>query len=194
MAVAATRKLPGLDTLKPARQGQLDRLCGIYAIINAMELALYPTQRLMPSQRKQLFDHAIALLAKSKRLELVMQEGMNERLWMKLRDGLICAGTAFGAPKMEISHLPQPHAEIGLRELLRWIERQIDHGHPVLLVMWGAYDHYTVVAGVTPTKLLLFDSFGFQHVSRSSLAIRTLRATGRHKISRRSVSAIVVQT
>ena len=46
------RKLPGLDTLKPARQGQLDRLCGIYAIINAMELALYPTQRLMPSQRK----------------------------------------------------------------------------------------------------------------------------------------------
>ncbi|MES2496406.1 MAG: hypothetical protein V4618_09840 [Pseudomonadota bacterium] len=53
---AAVRKLPGLDILKPAQQGRLDRFCGLYAIINAIDLALYPRGQLMPSQRQKLFD------------------------------------------------------------------------------------------------------------------------------------------
>jgi hypothetical protein len=192
MVAGGIRKLPGLDQLQPAQQGQLDRFCGIYAIINAIELALYPAHRLMPAQRKQLYDHGIGVLAEAKRLEGVALDGMNERLWIKLRDALVRAVGGSGAPKLQISSLPQPHAEIGLHELLRWIQRHIDEGCPVMLPLWGVYDHFTVVAGITSTKLLLFDSLGFQHVALSSLAIRTPRATARHRITRRSVSSLAV--
>jgi len=194
MGAEVIRQLPAMGRLKPAKQGLHDRLCGLYSIINAIDLVMPPEAQLLPSQRKRLFDDGIAFLARKGVLERVTRSGMNERLWMALRYALIATETGQGAPKLEISTLPTPLTQIGLRELLRWTERQIEQGSPVMLPLWGAYDHYTVVGGTTPTKLLLFDSYGFQHVARESLVIRTPRSEGRHRISRRGVAAIMVRT
>lgn len=189
----AIRTLPGMAILRPNQQGRLDRLCGIYSIINGIELAIFP-ERLMPAQRKALFDEGIAFLARSKRLETVAQEGMSERLWIRLRDALLAAVSASSGQTLQAMPLPPPHADIGIRELLSWTKRNIVQGRPVLLGLWGVYDHFTVVGGISAKNLLLYDSFGFQHVLLSSLAVRTPRTTARHKISRTGVAAIVVQT
>ncbi|WP_016746575.1 hypothetical protein [Rhizorhabdus wittichii] len=53
-------------------------------------------------------------------------------------------------------------------EIFAWIELSIAAGKPVLIRLKKGVNHFTVVAGVTPTRLLLFDSCGHRFVKRAS--------------------------
>jgi hypothetical protein len=191
MAGGGSRRLAGAIEPKPLRQGSLSRLCGLYAIINAIVVATHGTRPLKPQQRQWLYDQGIIFLSRRSRLETVMLEGMNERLWMRLRDHLLTELAKSGGPRLRAFPLVQLRSRIKLEQLLDTIAGSIDEGAPVLVVMWGAYDHFTVVVGHTPTNLLLFDSYGFRWVARRSIGLRRPRSVSRHQITCRSIAAIV---
>jgi hypothetical protein len=184
--------LPGLKELMPAQQGSLDRLCGLYAIINAFELALYPAYRLTELQRGRLFDLGLKFVTAMRRLEPSQRHGMTERQWLKLQDAMIDIFWEISGVRLRIDRLPEPRSKVDMPELISWIGKRLDQGRPVLLILWGTYDHFTVVGGISKRSLLLFDSFGYRRVALSSLAIRKPRSKGRHRISRRPVSSLAL--
>ncbi|WP_420137931.1 hypothetical protein [Sphingomonas sp.] len=193
MAQQREISVPGYGALKPLQQGALDRLCGLYCIINAVALAAYPLQPLQPRQRRLLFDEGIRFLGRRRRLELASLDGMNERLWMHLRDHLLTTlGPIGGAQSKAVSIYPRGRPDC-VDSALAGLFKTIDAGAPVLTLLWGVYNHWTVVAGYTPSKLLLFDSGGLQWVNIRSIGLRHPRHKGRHKLTWRSSAGIVFE-
>ena len=189
---ADTQVLPGFKELQPAWQGSLDRLCGLYAIINAFDLALYPVQRLTEVQRGRLFDLGLKFVVSMQRLEPNHRQGLNERQWLRLQDVMVDIFAEMSGIRLHIERLPEPRSKVDKSMLISWIGKRLEKGRPVLLILWGAYDHFTVVGGISKRNLLLFDSNGYRRVALSSLAVRKPRSKGRHRISRRPVSSVVL--
>jgi hypothetical protein len=49
--------------------------------------------------------------------------------------------------------------------------RAIDANKAVLCALYGPHDHYTVIAGYTPSRWLLHDSSGLRWIERAATAI-----------------------
>ncbi|WP_310498008.1 hypothetical protein [Sandarakinorhabdus sp.] len=94
--------------------------------------------------------------------------------------------------------------EISLRRLFRTkdavsgqqlratIERNIRKGVPVLIELAGAYQHYTVVAGISEKRVILFDSCGYRWIAWRSCWANSDPAQGRHQIPHYSVSVFKI--
>ena len=61
--------------LKPFRQGRLDGLCGIYSVVNAARLAIWPAQLLTRESCRDLFGLLAAELAHRAKLLDVLTGG-----------------------------------------------------------------------------------------------------------------------
>ena len=70
------------------------------------------------------------------------------------------------------------------------IRQAIRNAHPVVLTIWGAYNHATVIAGYTHDRLWLFDSSGFQSIMLRSVGLHYSRSDQRHQIVRQSAAAL----
>jgi hypothetical protein len=153
--------------LRPYRQGELDGLCGLYAGINAVRLALRNGDtRLGIDDWQALFT---AMLAAAED-----------------RTGAYAA-TAFGIGtkslvamlKVARQHLSDEHGialtvrRVGRRGerlpfeamLARLIELAAAPHSAVILSLCGHLDHWSVLKRVTATSLELFDSYGFIRVA-----------------------------
>lgn len=184
--------LPGFKDLQPAWQGSLDRLCGLYSIINAFELALYPVHRVTEVERGRVFDLGLKFVVSMRRLEPSDRHGMTERQWLRLQEVMVEIFWEVVGFRLRIDRLPEPRAKIDKPELLAWIGKRLDQGRPVLMILWGAYDHFTVVGGISERNLLLFDSFGYRRIALSSLVVRKPRTKGRHRVSRKPISSVAL--
>lgn len=61
--------------LRPYRQGALDSLCGVYAVVNATRLAAWPSKRLTSDACEELFGVLAATLDADRQLLDVLTEG-----------------------------------------------------------------------------------------------------------------------
>jgi hypothetical protein len=66
----------------------------------------------------------------------------------------------------------------------------IEQQYPTLLLLRGVYDHFTVASGLTTNRLVLFDSYGFQWVNRTSCSIGATRPRKRHQIAPASITIL----
>lgn len=53
--------LAGVGQLKPLQQGNLSNMCGLYSVLNAVQLAVYP-QRLTRPELQYLLSHRVCAL------------------------------------------------------------------------------------------------------------------------------------
>ncbi|MEO6072255.1 MAG: hypothetical protein ABIP67_03130 [Burkholderiales bacterium] len=162
--------LPCVSRLRPLQQGTLSRLCGVYSILNALQLSLHP-QRLTKLERQTIYLHAIAYLARRRQLKRVLGVGMDHGLWWDLRDALIAHVNAV----YHVSLKPMPTlsgtAAIDRQRTVGAIKREVRRGRPVLAVFGGALDHYSVICGYTPQRLMLFDSSGLSWIIADNLGL-----------------------
>jgi len=91
-----------------------------------------------------------------------------------------CAGIAWWALR------DRPSVDVVLRRL----RRILYDGSPVLLPIYGTYDHFTVVAGYTPQRLRLFDSAGMHWIAINHTTFAE-QATTRHRTPISSICAIL---
>jgi len=70
------------------------------------------------------------------------------------------------------------------------ITAKIKNGFAVNLVLEGAYNHFTVIAGVSDTKFELFDSLSFKWVRKDNCCLRDKDNKFRHHINSKSLIAI----
>jgi len=146
---------------RPFEQGDLDGLCGVYAVVNATRLAAHPHRRLRAADCHELFAALLAELAGEGRLRGFVAAGLGTRVmarllrraerWLRKRHGLALE------VRRPFAKRDQPEPEECLRVLTEHLAR------PGTAAIVGSDEHWTVVRAVTPKRLLLADSDGRRH-------------------------------
>ena len=78
--MAKARGTAGVAVPRPFEQGDLDGLCGVYAVVNAVRHAAYPHRRLSAAESRGLFAALLAELADEGRLRGFVAAGLAVRL------------------------------------------------------------------------------------------------------------------
>jgi len=168
----------GVAVPKPLEQGDLDGLCGVYAVVNATRLAAHPHRRLPAARCYELFAALLAELADAGRLRGFVTHGLGGRVmarllrragrWLRRRHGLA----------LEVHRPFAKRDRPGPEECLRVLAEHLARSGTAAIV--GSDQHWTVVRGVTPKRLLLADSNGRRHFATA----RTWAGTGTGSASR----------
>jgi hypothetical protein len=153
---------------RPFEQGDLDGLCGVYAVVNAVRLTAQPHHRLRVADCRGLFVALLAELADEGRLRGFVAAGLGPRVlarllrraghWLRKHHGLA----------LEVSRpfrkQDTPEFEECLRVLTEHLER------PGTAAIVDSDEHWTVIRGVTPKRLLLADSDGRRHFATATVS------------------------
>jgi hypothetical protein len=138
--------------MPPLLQGRNDRLCGIYAIINAIQLAVAPR----PVRTQKLFDEAIEFLIQKRRLNEVMRYGMPTQLWLRLMEHMLAFNNLTGT-MCSTRPLIAP-GDTTEEQAWSAVLAALDQRIPILIEIDGAMKHYSVLCCYDQTRLFLFDS------------------------------------
>ncbi len=163
----------------PDQQGQLDSLCGVYVIINAVNL-VYPMRR---QDRVLLFKQLLTTLKRDEYLTIAIMSGTYKRhmnLMLKTAKQLI-----YRQHKVTIKVEPLFRVNKGVyakqfyKKLGEFLEQK---NRAVIINLSGALNHWSCIKEVTKTSLLLEDSYGYRYVRKSSIHIG-LEYVARHIIA-----------
>ena len=163
-------RLSGYGQLKPLAQGDLSKLCGLYSVLNAIQLACWRVP-LSYEQLSELHCDGIRYLTKRRLLARVMAMGMDEDVWQQLGDHLAQrANELLRTSLILVPIASQPMGKFpSSSAALKALRRAIACDRPVLCGIGGVLDHYTVVAGISATRVSLFDSSGFKWIEQRNI-------------------------
>lgn len=158
--------------IRPLRQGDLDCLCGVYAAINAARLLL--VEHGEPLSRGDCASIAAAAtrrIADKRGLHDAFALGLDPRRRLAITRHVACL---VSTQRFRVSVERPDTRRWTLADAFGWIEQSLSERKPVLTRLIGfALDHYTVIAGATPTTLQLFDSATRRYVRKDTTALRT---------------------
>lgn len=162
---------PEAPRIKPARQGDLDGLCGLYAMINALEFitARPPGPALQARLFKALTDGLSA-----PRLRKALAEGLNGKELIK------AAHLAFPEHKkalggtIEISRPLRRQAFRASADFVAALAQLIDPGDAAVVINFATprYSHWTVVRAAKLDALTLKDSLSSKALPLDRYTIR----------------------
>jgi hypothetical protein len=163
-------RLRAAAEVKPLAQGDLSKLCGLYSVLNAIQLVCWRDQ-LSRKQLQELHHEGIRYLTKRRVLARVMAMGMDEDVWQQLGDHLAqCANELLGRALVLVPIASRPCPAFASRSaVLTALRRTIALDHPVLCGIGGMLDHYTVVSGISATRVSLFDSSGLKWIEQRNI-------------------------
>ncbi|WAJ27850.1 hypothetical protein [Antarcticirhabdus aurantiaca] len=156
-----------LRRLRPFRQGELDALCGIYAAINAIRLAL---GRRGEELSIEDWAHLFGVMVASADVEI----GAVTATTVGIHTKPLLAILGVAAQHMSDEHgigitvarFAKRRERPPLEEALARLSTLIDQpGSAVILPLEGYLDHWSVLRWVGTATLELFDSYGFSRVS-----------------------------
>ena len=147
-------ELAGYRQIAPYSQGDLDYLCGVYSIINAIRLVLQPIEPVSKAKSRALFDDSIEFLRQNAALEPALTNGISIRRWQQLAAFVADrACTAVWSNGIETTD-----RRMSERRIVRCIADSLACGWPVLLHLGRHQQHFSVITGITQHSILLFDS------------------------------------
>ena len=175
--------LEAARSIEPYYHGQLDGLCGLYAVINALRLvALGYRAPLTTDGVEALFRTGAAWLDAKQSLCDAVGQGIGWRRWLKLVFMLsAAAGRDIGGeiflqlPFKGVQDLTPGFFVCVAREAVR--DRKA-----VLVLLRGRYNHFTVICGVSETRLRLFDSHGYRWINIKSFGPGAGGQPARHQV------------
>ncbi|MEQ8694921.1 MAG: hypothetical protein RIC85_06405 [Gammaproteobacteria bacterium] len=135
------------------QQGDLDGLCGLYSVINAIRIARYPIRPLSMKECSDLFQNGVSRLSKTGHLAEFVCEGMEWRYVSNLATSLCKAASVDN----RILRPRKPKSTFDKRQRWEWIIHQISKERPVMIHL-SKRDHYSVITGISQKRIRLFDS------------------------------------
>jgi hypothetical protein len=154
------------------RQGDLDGLCGVYAIVNALRYLL----RLNRKQCQTLFASLVRTLSQVRLhpYDPLVQGVVFRQLKQLLTVADHCCslhqGLSFQARPLRLRREDRT-----LARLWAALDGAIGSGCVAIIGITGRTDHWCVVYRVTPRTLRLLDSSGRSCIRRSRCTVRTAR-------------------
>lgn len=154
------------------RQGDLDALCGVYSIVNALRYVFH----LRDEQCQKLFGKLIKALERDcGHLYQPVLHGMD---FGQLKRLLVPAGQVriLGRNlKFEARTLRLKRNQRTLPHLWAALDQELKRSCVAIVWITGATDHWCVVYRVTPKTLWLLDSDGCTYMRRSPCTVQTTR-------------------
>jgi hypothetical protein len=178
------------ERLLPYHQGRFDNLCGLYSILNAIQLAQWPRLERNAHRSRRLFQHGIAALEHRGFLHNAIKHGMDEATWTWLTDKLLAEAGRLSGTRLRRVPILQKIRRSNLDGALALIDRHTRLGEPVLVELAGSYQHYTTIVGISDNRLHLFDSYGYRWIAAASCELSHGHARARHQIARNSAAVI----
>jgi hypothetical protein len=178
------------ERLIPFRQGRFDNLCGLYSVLNAIQLAQWPMLERNAHRSRRLFQHGIAALEHEGLLHTAIKHGMDEPTWTWLTDLLLAEAGRQSGTRLRRVPILQKTKRSDFDGAIALIDRHTRIGEPVLVDLAGSYQHYTTIVGVSDNRLLLFDSYGYRWIAAASCGLAHHHAQARHRIARSSAAVI----
>ena len=175
---------------RPFTQGHLSSLCGLYALLNGVQLALWPHSLLTPAQLKKLFARSVEHLDNERILPAVLRAGITENAWLRLCLVVIGQAVHLTGTRLRRRFFLQHVDQLTGGTALADIKRELRQGHPVVVMLWGGYNHATVIVGYDRTRLILFDSAGYRWILLTSVGLHHASSTKRHQLTRNTVVAL----
>jgi hypothetical protein len=143
--------------IKPYCQGDLDYLCGIHAIVNAL-YAVLPD--LKERRAEQLFRELLQEVARRRKNPLqIAWRGMDPSL---VRHLITFAADLIAKERSVTVDVSRPlqRKRVRLETLVQQLREHTAEGGVAVLAMRDKSSHWTVVVKVTRKKIRLFDSNG----------------------------------
>lgn len=164
-------------------------LSGLYAIINAIRLALAHRQRLSAAELHALFVTGLQFMDGRLRPLQCVACGLRLQLWRQLANAMVEAavrrtGIRMAVERLYVERLSCRYAALAVLERAV-VERRV----PLMLCQGG---RYTVLSGVTTSSLLLFDSGGACWITRRLCGVPGDCEGARHMIYPSSFLALSV--
>jgi hypothetical protein len=160
--------------MRPFRQGSLDRLCGVYAVVNATQLALQDYRQMTSGNRQELFEHLIDQLNNDGLLLDAITQGINANT---LRTLLRCtANWLLGKYELQLSvQRPFYHAKSFTSETFaNALDMRLRHQHTAAILSLVYYcNHWTVIHNITAKSLVLYDSAGKNRLAQKKVNLRS---------------------
>lgn len=167
---------------RPYRQGELDALCGVYSIINAIRVLCPELRR---AAAADLFDHLIRSMQKA---------GVNAAIAV---GGGILREELTGLARLAVRYMARRHnVAITVNPLARprpsrrdlaglWCDLQVclKPSCVAVIELDGRHEHWTVAVGATAQRLVLFDSDGLHWLGRRHCVVGAA-SDGKMRISR----------
>lgn len=185
--------LPAAVTLQPYRQGQFSSLCGLYSVLNGIQLVLWPHHKLTRNQLKELFVCGIHHLDRSRTLAFALDRGMEEDVWLDLGRRLIKEASTVTGLAISRRFILRRRSKLTRHSAIASIKQELRANRPVLVILWGDYDHVTAIVGYNRGRLILFDSSGFKWINESSFGLQHCSSSKRHQVTRRTVLALSLE-
>lgn len=151
--------------IEPFHQGDLDTLCGLYAIINGLRLASEDIQPLTMRESRKLFAAGIAYLDRKKGLYEAVTDGLYVRRYLALAR---CLAKLASSPTRQCSIERAGPNLVSIDDVFDWVRLSLFDNQPVLVPLMDSLNHLTVVAGLSEKLAYVFDSTGQQHVRKLS--------------------------
>ena len=170
--------------IRPLEQGNLDGLCGLYAIINAVRVAVYPELTLSNSVSKRLFECGLILLGRKKKLRHTIVNGIDHALWLVMCRAVVAEAEKITGYRLVVSQLFRHERSWHTRDVIRGIASSVRRNQPVIICLEGRLDHWSVVTQCTPTRFNLFDSAHCRWICVGSLTSSTPRPGKPHLVHR----------
>ena len=171
--------------LTPYRQGRLDGLCGIYALVNALRL-------LCPRLDEEACEAAFYALIKARTRQTtsplaVIAAGLSRRELLKLIGPWQRIVARELGIRLTVEQLKVP--EPTLPNLWRSLCEALEGRSVVIIGLDGAERHWTVAHAVTERTLRVTDSCGMRVIARSQCTVGRTRL--RHRL--RPLEVLVVR-
>lgn len=172
--------LPGTALIQPLAQGDVDGLCGLYCILNAIRLVMAPLRKTKRKEARALFAAGVHSLEQADCLAEAVHSCVGRERWQRLARSMV------GDAREILDHpirlrKPKLAAHTSARELIVCIEDMIASGEAPCVFFRGKYRHYSVICGYTSLSLRLFDSFGHHRMLKRTCSTGRL-STSLHRL------------
>lgn len=160
---AGTEWIAAARSVEPLRQGSLDGLCGLYAVINAIAVARWPYVPVSRPEATQLFEGGLYELNRSTDLKETIAEGMD---WPTFRALAAALSLQASVKPIHVRMERLPYS-VPLSSRQQSVRHCIKTQKPIIANI-DNLNHYSVIIGRSETRYYLQDSAGGYWVGQSS--------------------------
>lgn len=175
--------LPGVALCSPFEQGDLDNLCGLYAAVNAICVTSAAVRPLRPSEAQHVLHAGVAFLQRRGWLADALIDGMVLHRQRAVTQHMGKAASRMTGFNMTVAPILQARSTLSADAAFDLIASRLAAGSAVTACFENTLWHYTVIAGMSASRLYLFDSAGLHWIERRSVGVSGKRSQARHWVS-----------
>jgi hypothetical protein len=175
--------LPGVALCSPFEQGDLDNLCGLYTAVNAICVTGAPIRPFSTSEAQRIFHAGVSYLQRRGWLADALIHGMALHRQRAVTQHMGMAASRMTGFNMTVAPILPARSTLSADAAFDLIASRLAAGSAVIACFENTLWHYTVIAGMSASRLYLFDSAGLHWIERRSVGVSGKRSQARHCVS-----------